>query len=194
MNYYSILHLCATIASAQAFLTSFIDDDSIFNPGPHELRDNLQSQIVHILIEGVSTPLEPVEIQFVSNAFKDVYNKVFYAEGFVMDSVSVVEQHVHGSLRKFAPNTNQSYELKSELQSFITLVTSLQGTSPTNLRAYGDAEYLVLMRRQWESKACQIVMTGKYTRDEFLACYMVSPPRVRPMQYATLNEFWNVKI
>jgi hypothetical protein len=192
MKYCVPVQLFFIFYKAQANVDNFIDDDIILNPGPFGLRDNFQSQIVHILIEGVDTPLEPTEIQFVNNAFKDAYNTIFHGEGFVMDSVSVVEQHLHGSLLKFVQKKNQTFELKSELQSFITLVTSLQGTSPTNLHAYGDAEYLALMRRQWESRACQIVMTGKYKRDDFVACYMVSPPRARPTQYSKFNDLWTV--
>ena len=148
------------------------DDDGTFS----KLAEQEHITSVHIILDGLSSPLNAEQIQAVNEAFKDSYNEIYGDEGFRMESVEVIEQRVYNPERKFLRASPKS-TLRFEPDSYVTLVSNLKGTSGAHLGAFGDADYRTLMQRFWERKACQIILTGKYTSAELRMCYMTSPRR-----------------
>ena len=164
------------IARAHAANSEFhLYDDDVPNTLP-KLSQEEHSSSMHIILDGVSTPLSVEHLQAVNEAFKESYNEIYGQEGFQMDTVEVIEQQVHNPERKFLRATNKS-KLRFEPESYLTLVTNLKGTSGMNLGVFGDADYRTLMQRVWERNACQIILTGKYIPAELRMCYMTRPRR-----------------
>ena len=169
-----------TLVVVTRFVTSTSDfdlyDDDVPGTLPNlALQDDTTSS-VHIILEGLNAPISADQLQAVKAAFKESYNEIYGQEGFHMESVEVIEQHVYSPERKFLRATTK-YKLGFEPESYLTLVTTLRGTSGTNLGVFGDADYRILMQRFWERKACQIILTGRYTSAELRMCYMTRPRR-----------------
>jgi hypothetical protein len=177
MNFSAILlPLFFATASSAAIVTDFIDDDfyrGLETMGIHDI----ETKVVHILLEGATNPLTPDEIELVNSAFKTTYNEIYGPEGFQMDEIDITEQQVHGAESKFVRNADDKFEVQFEQDSYVTLVAKLEGSSPAGLRVFGDADYLALQKRFWERKACQVILTGRYTPAQLRLCYMTSPRR-----------------
>jgi hypothetical protein len=177
MNFSAIFALLFFASSSSAATVSnFIDDDALRVVGTMGIHD-IETQAVHIILEGVITPLNPDELELVNSAFTSTYNEIYGPEGFHMEEIDIMEQQVHGAESKFVRNTSNEFEIQFEMESYVTLVATLEGSSPPGLRAFGDADYLALQKRFWERKACQVILTGRYTPAQLRLCYMTSPRR-----------------
>lgn len=166
-----IVLACAPTATSEFHLY----DDDVPNNLP-KLSQERHSSSIHIILDGVNTPLSVEHLQAVNEAFKESYNEIYGQEGFQMDSVDVIEQQVHNPERKFLRATKKP-KLGFEPESYLTLVTNLKGTAGMNLGVFGDRDYRTLMQRNWERKACQIILTGDYSPAELRMCFMTRPSR-----------------
>ena len=172
----TILLALIVLARAPTATSDFhLYDDDVPN-APPKLSQEEHSSSIHIILDGVDTPLSDEQLQAVNEAFKESYDEIYGQEGFQMDSVEVIEQHIHNPTRKFLRATSKS-KLRFEPESYLTLVTNLKGTSGMNLGVFADADYRTLMQRFWERKACQIILTGKYSPAELRMCCMTRPRR-----------------
>lgn len=177
MIFRSVLFFLVFLESSHAeTINAFVDDDSMRGLETLGIH-SIDSQVVHILLEGPTEPLNQEQIQAVQSAFTETYNEVYGSEGFQMDSISIMEQQVHGPERKYVLNTSNEFEIQFEIESYVTLVANLEGTAPPGLRAFGDADYIALQKRFWERKACQVILTGHYTPAQLRLCYMTNPRR-----------------
>jgi hypothetical protein len=152
----------------------FIDDDAM-NP-LHNLGQETHTTSIHIILDGVTTPLNAEELHAVNEAFKETYNDIYGADGFHMENIEIMEQEVHGPNRKFLRTPSES-DFQPDQENYLSLVANLQGTSSTSLGVFGDADYRAMMQRFWERKACQVILTGNYSPAELRLCFMTRPRR-----------------
>ena len=178
LSTFAVLLLIVAPAVESTSLFDFIDDDAL-NP-LHDLGQETHTTSIHIILDGVTTPLNAEQLHAVDEAFKETYNEIYGADGFYMESIEIMEQEVHGPSRKLLRTATSESDFEPDQENYLSLVANLKGTSSsTSLGAFGDADYRAMMQRFWERKACQVILTGNYTPAELRMCFMTRPRRRR---------------